>query len=161
MLDKRNENGEVRPSWEEPEEYSFDDLARGLASGSLSRGRALKLAGAGILGAALGVFSLQNDAEAKKRRRRGGGGGGGSICPQGAALCANIVSAGAGTLQATCCPEGTKCCSTALGGVTCCRTENIADTCQLLLGLGGGICAAGCVPDISVAGILFVGNPCD
>ncbi len=35
------------------EEDSFDDLARGLATGTLSRGQALKLVGAAVLGAAL------------------------------------------------------------------------------------------------------------
>jgi hypothetical protein len=32
-------------------ESSFDELARGLASGSISQGRALKLIGAALLGA--------------------------------------------------------------------------------------------------------------
>ena len=57
MLRKRDENGEVRPSQEEMmEEYSFDELARGLASGTISRRKALKLVGSAILGA--GVLSV-------------------------------------------------------------------------------------------------------
>jgi hypothetical protein len=32
------------------EEYSFDELAKGMASGAISRGRALKLVGASFLG---------------------------------------------------------------------------------------------------------------
>ncbi len=166
MSEKRNENGEVRPSWEEPEEeYSFDDLARGLASGALSRSRALKLAGAGILGAALGVFSLQDDAEARRRRRKRrrspAGGGGGSLCPTGSAPCfAFAAGATGGAVQFTCCPEGTKCCQTvsATGPtVTCCRTNSLADTCDALLGALGAICAPGCIPDINVEGIIPVG----
>jgi hypothetical protein len=35
------------------EEYSFDELAQGLASGALSRGRTLKLVSAAILGGTL------------------------------------------------------------------------------------------------------------
>ncbi len=45
------------------EEYSFDELARGLATGTLSRRKALKLVGAALLGGALGFFSLQGRAE--------------------------------------------------------------------------------------------------
>ena len=55
---------------EAPEEhYPFDDLARGLASGELSRSRALKLIGAAVLGGALGFLSLPKRAEARRRRR--------------------------------------------------------------------------------------------
>jgi hypothetical protein len=88
------------------EEHSFDELARGLATGAISRGQALKLVGGGILGAALGFVGLgffDADAEARgrhsrhrrrrhKHRRR--------ICPVG-------VKAGCGV---TCvCPLGTSC----------------------------------------------------
>jgi Phosphate-induced protein 1 conserved region len=53
-----------------PEEhYPFDGLARGLASGELSRSRALKLMGAAVLGGALGFLSLPKHAEARRRRR--------------------------------------------------------------------------------------------
>ena len=53
-MGKRDEKGEVRPSQEEiTEEYSFDELARGLASGTISRRKALKLVGSAILGAGL------------------------------------------------------------------------------------------------------------
>ena len=68
MLGKRDENGEVRPSWEEPEEeHFFDDLASGLASGTIPRGRALKLLGAALLGMAALPFS---PVEAQARHRR-------------------------------------------------------------------------------------------
>jgi hypothetical protein len=64
---KRDDNGEVGPSREElREEHSFDELARGLASGAISRRRALKLVGTAILGAALVPF-LPNVAEAAPR----------------------------------------------------------------------------------------------
>jgi hypothetical protein len=53
------------------EEYSFDTLARTLAEGTLSRERALKLVGAAILGGALSIFALPDQAEAKKKKRRG------------------------------------------------------------------------------------------
>lgn len=47
-----------------PEEHYFDDLARGLASGTLSRRRAFELTGTAILGGALGFLSLPRQAEA-------------------------------------------------------------------------------------------------
>ena len=85
MTEDRNENREkVHPPWEKPidEEYSFDELARGLANGTISRGRALKLVGGAILGGAL-LSLWPGEAQAHRRRRRhhhhhhGGGGGGG------------------------------------------------------------------------------------
>jgi hypothetical protein len=48
------------------EEYSFDELAKGMASGTISRSRALKMAGAALLGAVLVPFSA---APAEARRR--------------------------------------------------------------------------------------------
>src|SRR3954471_14279368 len=54
------------------QERRFDDLARTLANGQLSRGQILKLAGGALLGSVLGGFGLTVDivdAEAKKKRR--------------------------------------------------------------------------------------------
>ena len=66
-------------------EHSFDELARGLAGGAISRARAMRLVGAAIFGGALGFFSLPDEAEARRRRRRRGGrgrgGGGGGSTP--------------------------------------------------------------------------------
>lgn len=51
------------------EERGFDEIARGLAEGVISRGRAVKLMAAAALG--LGTFSaLGSVAGAKKRKRR-------------------------------------------------------------------------------------------
>ena len=76
------------------EDYSFDDLARGLAEGTISRSRALKLVGTAILGGALGFLALPDEAEARKRRRRrrrrrarGRGRGGGGGCGPGHTPC--------------------------------------------------------------------------
>jgi hypothetical protein len=55
--DNRHNNGEVEEvSTRENStaEHRFDDLARGLANGTVSRGRALRLFGAALVGAALG-----------------------------------------------------------------------------------------------------------
>ncbi len=52
------------------EEYTFDEVAKNLASGVFSRGRALKLIGAAALGAVLPSFLLPVTAEARRRRKR-------------------------------------------------------------------------------------------
>jgi Cys-rich repeat protein len=74
MTEGTNKNREVNPCWEESaeEHYSFDELASGLASGTISRRRALKLAGAAFLSATLipllpGVAEAQARCPRKKR----------------------------------------------------------------------------------------------
>jgi hypothetical protein len=57
------------------EKYSFDSLSKEVANGSISRGKALKLASAALLGSALGAFSLSEDAQARRRGRNRG-----SVC---------------------------------------------------------------------------------
>jgi hypothetical protein len=47
----------------------FDELSQGIASGTISRGRAIKLAGSALLGAALVPFAA-TPAEARRRRNR-------------------------------------------------------------------------------------------
>jgi hypothetical protein len=65
-VERERERDEVRPSREKlEEEHLFDDMTRGLASGTVSRGQTLKLVGAGILGS-LGLTALfPGVAEAK------------------------------------------------------------------------------------------------
>ena len=54
---------------DETGEYSFDELARGVADGTLSRSKALKAVGAAILGGLLSIFALPSrDADAARRR---------------------------------------------------------------------------------------------
>ena len=55
---------------DETGEYSFDELAKGVADGTLSRSKALKAVFAATLGGALSIFALPSrDAEAARRRR--------------------------------------------------------------------------------------------
>jgi hypothetical protein len=69
MLMKRDEGGEIRPSREELEGMSFDDLSAWLVDGTITRSRAIKLAGAALLGGALTVL-WPGEADAANRRRR-------------------------------------------------------------------------------------------
>jgi hypothetical protein len=51
-------------------EYSFDELAKGVAEDTISRGKALKSVGAAILGGGLSILALPSrDAEAARRRQ--------------------------------------------------------------------------------------------
>lgn len=68
MLGKRDGEGEVRPSLEEVQGYSFDDLAKGLASRTISRRQALWFVGAAGLGGLLST-AFSAVAEAKKKKK--------------------------------------------------------------------------------------------
>lgn len=65
----KDKNEEPREREDVTEEYSFDELTRGLANGHLSRGGAIKLVSAAILGGTLSSFVLPDDAEAKKKKK--------------------------------------------------------------------------------------------
>ncbi len=83
-IKKRDEGGLVRPPWKEPGEHSLDGVARGMADGTLTRGRAIKLAGAALVGSALALFGAE-DADAatlreQRRRCRRRHGGNGVFC---------------------------------------------------------------------------------
>jgi hypothetical protein len=61
MVMKNDEGGEVRPPQGELggssfDGQSFDELAAGLADGTITRARAIKLAGAALVGSALTLF---------------------------------------------------------------------------------------------------------
>jgi hypothetical protein len=70
MLVKRDEDGELRPPRWELEEGSYEDVAAMLADGTITRARAIKLAGAALL-AGSGMLALfQSPAEAGRRRKK-------------------------------------------------------------------------------------------
>jgi hypothetical protein len=48
----------------------MDELATAMANGTITRGKAIKLAGAALLGSALGVFAAVDEADAITCRRR-------------------------------------------------------------------------------------------
>src|SRR5215208_973392 len=64
----------------EARERSFDALATGLASGSISRGRALKLMGAALLGGALSFIPKVAEAAPLRKCDRAGECQNGSCC---------------------------------------------------------------------------------
>jgi Stigma-specific protein, Stig1 len=120
---------------------SFDELAKGLAGGTISRSRALRLMGTVVLGGVLA--SIPGVAWAQQRGRGGGGGSAQGRCPEGTVNCRGkcVILAedrnncgGCGVV----CPEGRLC----VGG-TCCPTERVCGS-----GTSATCCAAGqrCLP---------------
>lgn len=114
LLTKRDEGGVA---------HSFDDLATGLDTGAITRGRAMKLGGAALVASALGIFGAR-DADAvelgaegirRRRCRRKGG----DFCN----------TSGGGTRCHICCGEGRRrrraCCGSE--GCNCCRP---GETCK-------------------------------
>jgi hypothetical protein len=109
----------------ETAESSFDELTRGLASGSISRGRALRLMGAALVGGTLaslgvgGVAVADNECKPTGKKCRkdkqccSGAcvGGTCAACPSGQVLCGgSCVSNSCLTNTTTCqceCPSGT------------------------------------------------------
>lgn len=78
------------------EDHSFDALAKEMADGAISRGRALKYFGAAILGSALGGSMLGMPlAEAKKKKKKKKK----KKCKPAGAFCQN---------SAQCCPSKTR-----------------------------------------------------
>src|SRR3712207_700169 len=65
----KDEVEEIRPSQEELEVGSLDDLSAGLTDVTITRSRAIKLAGATLAGSALTLL-WPGEADARRRRRR-------------------------------------------------------------------------------------------
>jgi hypothetical protein len=113
-LTKRSEGGVT---------HTFDDLAVGLDTGAITRGRAMKLAGAALVASAMGLFAA-GSAEADEintegRRRRRCRQRGGDFCN----------TSGDGTRCSICCGEGRRfrraCCGS--NGCNCCRRGETCD----------------------------------
>ena len=135
------------------EESFFDDLARGLADGTLTRGKALRLMGAAVLGASLGSLSgaaagggvawADDDDDCKPRGRR---------CKRNRQCCSkNCIENPSGSGKVCGCPT-TK---TPCGGrcVTNCTPPKVLDAnCQCVCESGqvecsNGSCVSNSCPD--------------
>ncbi len=138
------------------EEYAFDELAKGVADGTLSRRRAIKLVAGAVLGGGLLALFPADPAEAqeghvgggggrrrrrRRRRRGGGGGGGGPTClPQDANCEAFCPGNGPRPCTACCqgaCGFGDRCCAPA--GTPC--GAGTGTNCCSLTCLAPGVCA--------------------
>ena|SRR5215203_384601 len=107
----------------ETRESSFDELARGMASGTLSRGKALRLMGAALVGgtlASLGIGEAAADTPGCKRN--------GKHCTKDKVCCSGNCEGG--TCAAPCkqlcdpCTEDSECCSGLCGISGVCEELN-------------------------------------
>jgi hypothetical protein len=97
----------------------FDDLARGLDTGAISRGKAMKLSGAALVASALGLFASRGAkaqvsataviAEISKRKCRQKGG---DYCKKsGCSACCGKGNGGGRRKKKACCgTDGCRCC---------------------------------------------------
>jgi len=135
-------------------EHSFDQLARGLASGSISRGKALRLMGAALVGGALasvGISEASADPGGCKRN--------GKKCKNDDQCCSENCDSVSGTCTAACgangatCDSGTQCCSGFCQGDMCvesCIPPN-AIPCDPrdFEACGGILSTCSCIPEAS------------
>jgi hypothetical protein len=100
----------------EARDHSFDELTRGLASGSISRGKALRLMGAALVGGALASVGI-GEASADDCKRNG------KRCKKDKQCCSGNCEGG--TCAAACtsnsgsCTSGSECCSGNCKSGTC------------------------------------------
>jgi hypothetical protein len=104
---------------------SLDEVAKGLASGTISRGKALRLMGSALVGAAL--ISIPGVAWAKPKPGKCNKD---KQCPTGQVCVGGQCEAVGGCTPGTICPNGTRCLPNATGG---------GGTCPC-----GGVCIESC-----------------
>ena len=92
------------------EDGFFDDLARGLADGSITRGKALRLMGAAVVGGTLGSLGLGGEASADPPGCKRNG----KACKNNGQCCSGNCSGG--TCAAACVSDGGAC----TGNTDCC-----------------------------------------
>ena len=118
----------------EPRERSFDELAIGLASGTLSRGRALRLMGAALVGGTLGSLGI-GEAGADQCKRAG------KACKKNSQCCSGNCSGG----KCVACPSGQVLCSNGSCVSNSCPTGQIFNTtsCKCECASGQVLCPQG------------------
>jgi hypothetical protein len=130
----------------EARERSFDALATGLASGSISRGRALRLMGAALVGGALGSLGIGEAAADRPGCKRTG-----KVCTKDKVCCSGNCDGVIGTCAA--CPPGTKlcsngqcasCCAEDCSGCATCQSGTCACPADTHTVLANGTCARRC-----------------
>jgi hypothetical protein len=130
----------------EARDHSFDELTRGLASGTLSRGKALRLMGAALVGGALA--SIPGIASAKPNKPEGAKCNHDHQCASGQCVrgvCSGCAS-GSRPCGTSCCPdERCLCASPVGGGETCFEADTVipGNTCADCTGTENPICLQG------------------
>jgi hypothetical protein len=109
------------------EENSLDDLAKGLASGAITRVQALKLVGVAILSTMLSLSSFPTRASAQE------------ACDPDKVLCGSDCCAPEDCCGATCCGPSEDCC-----GTTCCDAAEQCCGDDLCCGPAEDCCSGTC-----------------
>jgi|SRR5215217_4028937 len=139
----------------EARDHSFDELTRGLASSTLSRGKALRLMGAALLGgtlASLGIGEAAADPIGCKRN--------GKHCTRDTQCCSEVCTDG------TCaCPPDTKLCSngqcasccadTDCSGCATCQSGTCVCPADTATVLANGTCARRCTAGSCPTGFCY------
>ena len=102
---------------------SFDELASGLASGTLSRGKALRLMGAALLGGALAFTPKVAEAAVTRHKCDSAG-----ECTKGGSCCAGTCCGGEGPTTVSCFPSAPPCGKGRVATI-CADTEEFGTTC--------------------------------
>jgi len=130
-----------QPMATETTECSFDELTRGLASGTLSRGRALRLMGAAVVGGALASLGIGEAAADPPGCKRNG-----KVCTKDKVCCSGNCEDG------TCQPAGTQ--------FTCiCGLTQTFQTCSSAPCDENGLSAV-CTPLCEQHGSVYTGGNC-
>ena len=164
------------------EDGFFDDLARGLADGSLTRGKALRLMGAALVGGTLGSVGIGEASADPIGCKRNG-----KNCTRGTQCCSGNCSGGTCQAQTTtstststtststtpgCLPNGSQCTEGALccGATICANNKCCTPTavlpkqnpCTADSECCSGICDSGghCVDCRETGGSCAAGEPC-
>ena len=133
------------------EDGFFDDLARGLADGSLTRGKALRLMGAAVVGGALGSLGIGEASADPPGCKRSG-----KTCTRSEQCCGSLVCvSGSCQAQTTTTTTTTPTTTTSTTTPTTSTTTSTTSTTPGCLPLGGlcnddaqccsGTCRLGCV----------------
>lgn len=129
---------------------SFDDLARGLADGTITRGKALRLMGAALVGGALGSVGIGEAAADPPGCKRNG-----KACKKDTQCCSgNCVNSTCAACPSETTPCGTECCQTGATCVngTCCPNAQVCGTgtsltcCPSGQECADGVCRQPCIP---------------
>jgi hypothetical protein len=138
------------------EDGFFDDLARGLADGSLTRGKALRLMGAAVVGGTLGSLGIGEASADPIGCKRNG-----KNCTRGTQCCSGNCSGG------TCQAQTTTTTSTSTTSTTpgCIPAGSPTPTCdQCCSGTcnpGDLVCCTGVGGTCSTGGLCCIGSRCD
>ena len=119
------------------EEGFFDDLARGLADGSVTRGKALRLMGAALVGGALGSVGIGEASADPPGCKRNG-----KHCTRNDQCCSGNCSGGTCQAQTTTTSTTTSTSSTTSTPTTSTSTTSTSTTTPMCIPSGSGPCTA-------------------